>query len=164
MITSIQVSASYLIHIWSITSSFDPSSNLISDQMMDHQLLDAASMITFLVTTGLTQEQIFHSEEGSTAWNMKKLGETIDADFDSDSIWKMLFCSYVMFLLRDQWLLERLSKAMGAALVGNNFSPIPSNFSFHIKKKKWLVAAWNLKSIKTWLTFDIKTLLTLKAC
>ena len=47
----------------------------------------------------------------------------------------MLFCSYVIFLLRDQWLIERLSEAMGAALVGNNFSPIPSKFSFHMKKK-----------------------------
>ena len=32
-------------------------------------------------------------------------------------------------------MIERLSEAMGAALVGNNFSPIPSKFSFHMKKK-----------------------------
>ena len=43
-------------------------------------------------------------------------------------------CSYVVFLLRDQWLIERLSEARGVALVGNNFSPIPSKFSFHMKK------------------------------
>ena len=59
------------------------------------------------------------------------------------------------FLLRDQWLIERLSEAMGAALVGNNFSPIPSKFSFHMKKKKWLVAARNLQSIKTLLTLEL---------
>ena len=64
----------------------------------------------------------------------------------------MRFCSYVIFLLRDQWLIERLSEAMGAALVGNNFSPIPSKFSFHIKRKKWLVAARNYKALKpSWL-------------
>ena len=46
-------------------------------------------------------------------------------------------------LLRDQWLIERLSKAMGAALFGNKISPIPSKISFHMKKK-WLLAAQNL--------------------
>ena len=66
----------------------------------------------------------------------------------------MLFCSYVIFLLRDQWLIERLSEAMGAALVGNNFSPIPSKFHF-TWKKKWLVAARNLQSIKTLLTLEL---------
>ena len=55
--------------------------------------------------------------------------------FAQDSIRNMLFCSYVIFLLRDQWMIARLSEAMGAALVGNNFSPIPSKFSFHMKKK-----------------------------
>ena len=57
----------------------------------------------------------------------------------------------VIFLLRDLWLIERLSEAMGAALVGNTFSPIPSKISFHVKKK-WLVPARNLQSIKTLLT------------
>ena len=66
----------------------------------------------------------------------------------------MQFCSHVLFLLREQWLIERLCEAMGAALVGNNFSPIPSNFSFHIKKK-WLVAARNLQSIETLLTLEL---------
>ena len=47
----------------------------------------------------------------------------------------MRFCSYVIFLLRDEWMIERLSEAMGAALVGNNFSPIPSKFRFTWKKK-----------------------------
>ena len=55
--------------------------------------------------------------------------------FARDSIRSKLFCSYVIFLLRDEWLIERFSEAMGAALVGNNFSPIPSKFSFHMKQK-----------------------------
>ena len=29
--------------------------------------------------------------------------------FAQDSIWNMLFCSYVIFLLRNQWMIERLS-------------------------------------------------------
>ena len=33
-----------------------------------------------------------------------------------------------------QWMIERLSKSMGSALVGNNFLPIPSKISFYIKK------------------------------
>ena len=55
--------------------------------------------------------------------------------FAQDSILNMRFCSYVIFLLRDQCLIERFSKAMGEALVSNNFSPIPSKISFHMKKK-----------------------------
>ena len=43
-----------------------------------------------------------------------------------DSIWNMLFCSYVIFVLRDEWLIEKLS----------NFSPILSKFSFHIMALK----------------------------
>ena len=35
---------------------------------------------------------------------------------------------------RDQWMIERLREAMGAALVGNNFSPIPSKIRFTWKK------------------------------
>ena len=31
-------------------------------------------------------------------------------------------------------MIESLSEAMGAALVGNNFSPIPSKISFHMEK------------------------------
>ena len=47
----------------------------------------------------------------------------------------MLFCTYVIFLLRDEWMIERFSEAMGAALVGNNFSPILWSFHFIWKKK-----------------------------
>ena len=32
-------------------------------------------------------------------------------------------------------MIARLSGAMGAALVGNSFSQIPSKFSFHMGKK-----------------------------
>ena len=40
----------------------------------------------------------------------------------------------IIFLLRDQWMIARLSKTMGAVLIGNNFSPIPSKIWFHMKK------------------------------
>ena len=51
----------------------------------------------------------------------------------------MLLCSNVIFLLRDEWMTERFSQAMGAALVCNNFSQIPSKISFHMKQKSdWL--------------------------
>ena len=65
----------------------------------------------------------------------------------------MQFCSYVILSLRDQWVIERLSETMGTALVGNNLSPSPSNFLFHMKNK-WLVTAQNLQSIKTLLTLE----------
>ena len=66
----------------------------------------------------------------------------------------MRFCSYVIFLLRDERMIERFSEAMGAALVGNNFSQIL--WKFHFKwKKKWLVAARNVQSIKTLLTLEL---------
>ena len=32
-------------------------------------------------------------------------------------------------------MIARLSEVMGVALVCNNFSPIPSKISFHMKKK-----------------------------
>ena len=68
------------------------------------------------------------------------LREVVDLDlllckFAQDSIRNLLFLSYVIFLLTDQWLIEKLSKAMGVALNGNNFSPIPSKISFHIEKR-----------------------------
>ena len=53
-------------------------------------------------------------------------------------------------------MIKRLSEAMGAALVGNNFLPIPLKFSFHMKKKViGLVAAQYLQSIKS--LFDSQT-------
>ena len=49
---------------------------------------------------------------------------------------------------------ERLSEVMGAALVGNNFSPIPLKFSFHMKKKSDLSRPD--KALKPFLTFKLK--------
>ena len=72
--------------------------------------------------------------------------------FAQDSIGNMWFCSYAIFLLTDEWMVERLSEAMGAALVGNNFSPIPWKFHFTWKKK---VTARNLQSIKTLLALEL---------
>ena len=58
--------------------------------------------------------------------------------FDSEHA--VLFLSPSHISTRDQWLIKRLSEAMGAALVSNNFSPIPSkNFISH--QKKVLIAA-----------------------
>ena len=49
----------------------------------------------------------------------------------------------------------KMELAMGAALVGNNFLPIPLKISFHMKIKKWLVAAQKLQIIKTLLTLKL---------
>ena len=35
----------------------------------------------------------------------------------------MLFCTYALFLLRDQWMIERLSEVMKAALLSKKFLP-----------------------------------------
>ena len=48
----------------------------------------------------------------------------------------MWFGSYVIYLLRDQGLIERLNEAMRVALVGSNFLLISSKFSFHMIEKK----------------------------
>ena len=72
--------------------------------------------------------------------------------FAQDSIQNMRFCSQVIFLLGDQWLIERLSEAMGAALVGNSFSPIPSKFSFQMKTKSDQLLPKIYKALKpSWL-------------
>ena len=52
-----------------------------------------------------------------------------------DLIRNMWFCSYVIFLLRDEWMIERFSKAVSAALVSNNLFPILWKFHFPWKKK-----------------------------
>ena len=66
----------------------------------------------------------------------------------------MWFCSYVIFSLRDEWMIERFSEAMGAALVSNNFLQILWKFHFTWKQKR-LVAARNLQSIKTLLALKV---------
>ena len=53
---------------------------------------------------------------------------------------------------------------MGAALVSNNFSPILSKFSLHMKKKKWLITARNLQSIKIFLLLNWVSMARLVAC
>ena len=45
---------------------------------------------------------------------------------------------YALFLLRDQY--RRLSRAMSATLVGNNFSLIPLKILFHMGKKSVITA------------------------
>ena len=51
-------------------------------------------------------------------------------------------------------MIARLSEAMGAALVGNNFQPIPMDIPFPMKKNS-VVTARYLKSIKTLLTLEL---------
>ena len=51
-------------------------------------------------------------------------------------------------------MIARLSEAMGAALVGNNFWPIPSEFHFPMKKE-YVVSARYLQSIKTFFTVEL---------
>ena len=51
-------------------------------------------------------------------------------------------------------MIKKSSEAMGAALVNNNFSPIPQKLLFHIKKKILVVAQY-LQSITTFLTLEL---------
>ena len=51
-------------------------------------------------------------------------------------------------------MIARLSEATGAALVGNNFQPIPMEIPFPTKKKS-VVMAQHLQSIKTFLTLEL---------
>ena len=51
-------------------------------------------------------------------------------------------------------MIERLSEAVGTAVVSNKFSAIPLKISFHMKTKR-LVTAQNLQSIKNFLTFEL---------
>ena len=84
------------------------------------------------------------------------LGQVVDldlllcAEFDSENV-DLFLCHISTQRPTAGSDPKRLSEVMGAALVGNNFSPISSKISFHVKKK-WIVAARNLPSIKTFLT------------
>ena len=74
--------------------------------------------------------------------------------FAQDSIQNILFCFYVIFLIRDQCLIERLSEAMGAALVGNNFSPLPQNRAdcsrnLQIENRSSSCQRWSLHAFQT---------------
>ena len=52
-------------------------------------------------------------------------------------------------------MIAKLSEAMGAALVSNNFSPIPSKISFHIEKKVTRCSPTS-KKIKTFWTVELR--------
>ena len=91
------------------------------------------------------------SEQTPFPWT----GSLLSCCFAQDSIRNLWFCSYIIFLLRDQWMIARLSEAaMGVALVGNNFWLIPWEFHFPTKKNS-VVTAWYLQSIKTFLTVEL---------
>ena len=67
-------------------------------------------------------------------------------------MWNMLFCSYFIFLLRDQWMIERLSKIIGVASVGNNFYVFfQLHWKFHLV---WNTIQFSLPKIyKSWKPF-----------
>ena len=67
----------------------------------------------------------------------------------------MLLCSYVIFWLKDQWMIKRLSKATGAGLVCNNFTPIPSKISFHMGIKSNLLNVSFRPEPKTFLALGL---------
>ena len=72
--------------------------------------------------------------------------------FAQDLIRDMLFQSYVIFLLKDQWMLERWSEAMGfrrRQLLANSIE------LFISYEKSLVVAARNLHRIKTFLTVEL---------
>ena len=75
-------------------------------------------------------------------------------------IQNMRICSHVIIFTLRPMNDRRLSETMSADLVGNNFSPIPSKISFHMKTK-WPVTARSLQSIKT---FDFRTDSVLQIC
>ena len=66
----------------------------------------------------------------------------------------MPICSYALFLLRDQGMIERLKDAMCAALVDKKFWRTPSKIKIHMRKNS-VVTVQNLESIKK--LFDSQT-------
>ena len=61
-------------------------------------------------------------------------------------------------MLRDKWTIKRMSEVMCAALVSNNFLPIPSKYSFHMKEKSDSSRPENYKVLKPlWLSNWIST-------
>ena len=81
--------------------------------------------------------------------------------FAQEVIWNGRICSNVIFLLRDQWIIERLSETMSAALVGNNFSPITSKISSHTKKRPDICKASKTFWLLNW--FSIATVVAPQA-
>ena len=74
--------------------------------------------------------------------------------FAQDSIQKMLFCSYVIFLLRDEWMIEDLAKLWALPWSATTSILLYWNFISHEKKKVTIVAR-NLQSIKTFLALEL---------
>ena len=69
----------------------------------------------------------------------------------------MMFCLHIILLLRDKWLIERLSESMGCVgcCFGRQQLLAYSIEIFISHEKKWLVAAQNLQSIETLLTLEL---------
>ena len=88
----------------------------------------------------------------SSSWTGRRFRSGLCTGFDSEH------AAMSYFIPREQWTIERLSEVMGAALVGY-LSPIEpnsiENFISHEKKKKLLVAARNLQTIKIFLTLEL---------
>ena len=74
--------------------------------------------------------------------------------FAQDLIRNMWFCSYIIFLLRDKWMIERFSKVIGCCLGWQQLLAHSMEISCHMKKK-WLVTALNLQSIETLLALEL---------
>ena len=68
----------------------------------------------------------------------------------------MLFCSYVIFLLRDEWMIERFSlvKQLARPWLATTSRQFYWNFISH-EKEKWHVTALYLQSIKTLLALEL---------
>ena len=63
-----------------------------------------------------------------------------------DSIWYMLICFFALFLLRDQWMIKNLSRAMSTAFAWKKISQTSLKISFHMKKNQ--LVANNCKELK----------------
>ena len=122
---------------------------------------ESASIMPIMtqLSTGVTHSvSCVGTQPGCSGWIPRLC--TQYQNFLNSNLWSIhlmvfkQFCCYVIVLLRDQWMIARLSKAMGAALFCNNFSPIPSKFSFHMKKKSDLLQPDICKALKT---FDCLT-------
>ena len=101
-------------------------------------------------------------------WNLSRrpfLRQVVNTDLllCTGSIRNMRFCSCVIFLLRDEWMIERLSEAMGAAWSATTSRWFHENFIPH-EDKKWLVAAQNLQSIKPYWLLNWISIARVVAC
>ena len=92
-------------------------------------------------------------------WNLSRcplLRPVVDSDLLLCTGFNLEHAVHVLFLLRDQWMIQRLRKEMNAAWVGNEFCNT-IKISFNILKKiccQWLITAQYLQTIGTPLTFE----------